>query len=525
MTGRPAKRQTRAFVTIDPRASESLQSQICAAFSRAIDDGALQPGDRIPSSRELASDLRVSRTTAIAAIEALVAEGWLIARRRSGIFVTSDNIGGPRTAARVTGDVPARSGVEPGRARSAPADVNQVRALSSRGVALAAVPPAAHRISGPPRAFRLGVPALDLFPLRLWNRLTSQRLRSVTRAQLDYGSAAGQQQLREAVAMHVRSARGAQASADSVLITAGAQRGLHLLAEALLDDGDVVAVEDPGYPGARSAFVGAGACLVPIPVDAEGIDIDVLMRMSPAPTMVYTTPSHQFPTGVTMSLARRQALLEWASATNAWVVEDDYDSEFRYGTAPVPCLQGMDRNGRVLYVGSFSKSLYPSLRLGFLVVPRSVHTAFVAIRRASDVHPPTLDQLVVADLIEQGHFERHIRRMRTAYRERLDRLVDRASRDRSKTLRVESVLTGLHTIARTSSDRRARAIAAAAAAHGIEVMPLSAYMLRPGAVARELPAGLVLGFGGVRPDVVAQATDELVAIASNEAKLARSRRT
>jgi GntR family transcriptional regulator/MocR family aminotransferase len=485
----PARSNTRLLIRIDPRARTGLQQQIYAAIRRAILEGVVAPGTQLASSRALADDLCVSRTTTLLAYEQLTAEGYMTARHGSGTFVARElpddlaRMSAPRRAART-----------------------KHPALSRRGTALAATPSPPRRLPGPSRAFRLGAPALDLFPIRLWSQLVNRRLRSVTLAQLDYSDAAGFVGLREAIASHVQAARGTRCTADQVVIVAGAQRGLELICNFVLDPGDKAWLEEPGYFGARSALVGAGARIVPVPVDEHGLNVEAGIARARDARLVYVTPSHQFPLGVPMNLPRRLALVKWASAAGAWVVEDDYDSEFRYGARPVPCLHGLDADGRVIYVGSFSKTLFPALRLGFLIVPADLRQPLLAARRAADVHPPLLDQAVLADLMTAGHFERHLRRMRAAYRERLEALVAAAERYCAGALRVRTVKTGLHAVADlegVSADR----VCDEARARGVDVTALSAYYLqRPRGA-----DGLVLGFGAVGPDAVCSGMERLAA--------------
>jgi GntR family transcriptional regulator/MocR family aminotransferase len=477
------------FIRLDPQSGDTLQTQIYAAIRRAILERVLAPGAAVLSSRALAADLGVSRTTTLIAFEQLTAEGYLTAQRGSGTFVAS-TLPDDMPRARVT-RLPTGPGHPP---------------ISRRGAAIAATPAAATRVPGPPRAFRIGVPALDLFPVRLWTQLVTRRLRAVTRGQLDYGDACGLLELREAIADHVRTARGASCTASQVVVVSGASRGLELVSRMLLDPGDRACVEDPGYPGARSALVSAGARLVYAPVDEEGVDVAVIARQRPGIRLVYVTPSHQFPLGVPMSLARRLALLRWASAARAWVVEDDYDSEFRYGARPVPCLHGLDVDGRVIYVGSFSKTLFPALRLGFVIVPPDLEDTVRRIRRAGELHPPTIDQEALADLMSGGHFDRHLRRMRAAYRERMEALAAAMARYADGVLRLRPVQTGLHAVADVVGVDATR-VFDEALARGVETMPLAAYTF--GRAAPE--NGLVLGFAAVRPDAIARGMERLAA--------------
>jgi GntR family transcriptional regulator/MocR family aminotransferase len=477
------------FIRLDSRLREGLQQQIYASIRRAILEGIVLPGTRLPSSRALASDLGVSRTTTLLAVQQLQAEGYVSARRGSGTSVADE----------LPDDLVQRSGVGP---------VSRPRhpRLSRRGTAVVAVPSGAHRLDGPPRAFRLGTPGVDLFPVGLWARLANRRLRSVTSAQLDYGDPAGLRVLREAIASHVQTARGTRCGPDQVLVVAGAQQGFELVCRLLLDPGDRAWMEEPGYPGARSALRAAGARTVPVPVDAEGLDVELGARRAGDAHLVYVTPSHQYPLGVPMSLPRRLALLTWARAARAWVIEDDYDSEFRYGARPVPCLHGLDVDGRVIYVGSFSKTLFPALRLGFLIVPLDLRERLVAARAAADQHPPTIDQAVLADFIVEGHFARHLRRMRVVYRERLEALIAAAERFCGGALRVRPVQTGLHALADLDGVDAVRA-SQEAAARGVEAAPLSAYF----AGSERRANGLVLGFGAVRPDASRRGMERLAA--------------
>jgi GntR family transcriptional regulator/MocR family aminotransferase len=263
-------------------------------------------------------------------------------------------------------------------------------------------------------------------------------------------------------------------------------------------------MEDPGYPGARRALQAAGARIVAVRVDAEGLDVDLGARRAADARLVYVTPSHQYPLGVPMSLPRRLALLKWARAAKAWVIEDDYDSEFRYGARPIPCLHGLDVDGRVIYVGSFSKTLFPALRLGFLIVPADLHEGLLAARAAADQHPPTLDQAVLADFIVDGHFARHLRRMRVAYRERLEALTTAVDRVCGGVLRVRPVRTGLHAVAELDGVDAVR-VSHEALARGVEVAPVSAYV----AGRTHDVNALVLGFGAVRAEASRRAVERL----------------
>jgi GntR family transcriptional regulator / MocR family aminotransferase len=488
------------LIRIDGRASEGLQQQVYVAVRRAILEGVLAPGRRLPSSRMLADDLHVSRTTTLLAYEQLLAEGYVAARHGSGTFVAHE----------LPDDLP----------RLVPQRLARTRhpQLSRRGVALAATPGPARRIPGPPRAFRLGVPALDLFPLRLWSQLVTRRLRSTTIRQLDYAETAGFGELRQAIAEHVQTARGTRCTADQVFVVAGSQRGLQMISHVLLDAGDRVWVEEPGYPGARSALLSAGARIVPGPVDAHGLDVAWAARQAPNARMAYVTPSNQFPLGVPMTLMRRFALLKWASRAGAWVVEDDYDSEFRYLTRPFPCLHGLDGDGRVIYVGTFAKSVFPALRLGFVIVPADLRDQFFNARRTSDVHPPLLEQMALADFIGGGHYARHLRRMRSAYRERLEALSEAAQALCGGAMRLRPVQTGLHAVAELDGVDEER-VYEEARERGIEVTPIGMYF-----IGRRTMNGLLLGFASSRPEALRRGMERLAASIDAARRSARTQR-
>jgi GntR family transcriptional regulator / MocR family aminotransferase len=489
------------LLRLDPKAAASLQAQVCAGLRQAIRAGVLRAGTRLPSSRALAMDLRVSRTTAVLAYEQLVAEGVLTSRSGSGTFVAA-------RGARVVPASPATLDVPP--AARPP--------LSRRGAALATTPRTALKLGGAPRPFRIGTPALDRMPLAAWARLMTRRLRTITLGELDYRDPAGEPALREAIAEHVRRVRGATCAADQVIVVAGAQHGLELVCRVLLDPGDRAWLEEPGYTGARAALVGAGARVVSVPVDAEGIDVAAGIRRAPAARLAYVTPSHQYPLGVPMSLGRRQALLAWARQAQAWIVEDDYDCGFDYGSRPIPCLQGLDADGRVIYVGSFSKTLFPALRLGYVIVPADLHGAVAAARRASDVHPPVLDQGVLADFMTSGAFERHLRRMRAEYRRRLAALVTAAATHGRGLLTLRPVTTGLHAVADVPGVDD-QAVFREAVARGVEVMPLSAYAFDR----RRRPVqGLVLGFAATPPDLFDAGMQKLAAAIRAAQRTSRS---
>ena len=432
-------------------------------------------------------ELGVSRNTVTLAYDQLVAEGYLRGRPRSGMQVAATLP--PRPSPR-----PVRSAGT--RARAAPR-------VSARGLAIASAPmPGLSSAGRPPAPFRPGVPALDLFPLRLWARLVHRRLRRPP--ELGYGDPAGYAPLRAAIAEYVSAARGARCVADQVIVVNGSQQGVDLAARALLDSGDQAWIEDPGYPGARAALLAAGASLVPVPVDDEGLRVAEGVRRAPRARLAYVSPSHQFPLGTTMSASRRLELLRWAAQAGAWILEDDYDSEFRYSTRPLASLQGMDQDGRVVYIGTFSKTLVPALRLGYLIVPPEIAQAFRAVRAACDRHSPVLDQAVLADFMTEGHFARHVRRMRNVYAERQGALVDAIQRKLGDRLEARATGAGMHLVGWLDAGSDDAAVSARLWEEGIEAPPLSRYGL-----VKPARPGLLLGWAGYSPEAIEKAVERL----------------
>ncbi|HEU4588365.1 MAG TPA: PLP-dependent aminotransferase family protein [Gemmatimonadales bacterium] len=451
-------------VALDPGSPAPLYRQLYDEVRAAILSGRLAPGTRIPSTRALAEELDLSRNTVALAFGQLHAEGYIEGQARTGTFVTRTL---PDVLLRVRAPVPPRA--------SRP----RLHTVSARGAVLAGtgICPS-EPVRGLVRPFRAGAPALELFPRRTWLRLAARRWRTAE-APLAYDDPAGYQPLREAIAAHVSAARGAQCTADQVIVVNGSQQGLDLAARVLLDPGDAVWLEDPGYVGARAALLGAGARVVAVPLDGEGLSVADGERLAPDARMACVTPSHQYPTGVTMSAGRRIALLRWATRADGWIVEDDYDSEFRYASRPLACLQGMDVDGRVVYIGTFSKTLFPALRLGYLVVPSHVADAFRAARAVLDRHSPTVDQAVLADFIAEGHFARHVRRMRQVYEERQGVLLDTGRALLGGLMELEPADAGMHLVGWLPRGMDDGAMQDALGAEGIDTIALSRHAMRP----------------------------------------------
>ena len=461
-----------------------LYRQIYETVRLSILNGEINCGAQLPSTRLLAKELGVSRITVINAYDQLLAEGYLEGKTGAGTYVVSDL---PDATFRVKATV-STAHKEPAKQRK--------HALSRRGQWLAANSVKTLRLDADTDhfAFQNGVPALDEFPFRIWSQLALRRWRNPLRELLGYGDPAGYRPLRETIAAHLQSTRGVRCDADQVIIVGGTQQALDLIARILLDPDDVVWVEDPCYPGARNSLLSSGARVVPVPVGAEGFDLSTALRLSRKPRLVYVTPSHQFPLGVTMSLPHRLALLDWARRTGSFVIEDDYNSEFRYTGRPLASLQGLDRDGRVLYVGTFSKTIFPSLRLGCIVVPPDLTDVFISARALIDRHSPSLDQAVLADFINEGHFTRHIRRMRSLYAERQDVLVDAIRRELNGLLEVAPAEAGMHLVTWLPQGMSDQAASNRAARYDVEAAPLSAYTATSPA-----RGALVLGYAAVSP--------------------------
>jgi GntR family transcriptional regulator/MocR family aminotransferase len=340
-------------------------------------------------------------------------------------------------------------------------------------------------------AFRLSEPAVEHFPIAVWSRLVARHARNLTHGAMTYSSPMGPLPFRQAVAAYLRTARAVCCEADQIMVVTGSQQALEITARVLLDSGQAVWVEEPGYKGARDVLAMAGARLVPVPVDDNGLHVAAGIKRCPGARAAYVTPSHQYPLGVTMSPFRRLQLLEWAQAAGAWVIEDDYDSEYRYEGHPISALQGLDRDARVIYLGTFSKVLFPALRVGYLVIPPDLVGRFMAVRDAMDICPPPLSPAVLADFIAEGHFARHLRRTRAVYAERRRVLVEALGRELGARLEVVGAQAGIHLTAMLARGSKDRAISERAARDGLWAMPLSACYL--GSRTRE---GLVLGYGG-----------------------------
>ena len=457
------------MVRLDRRQKVALQSQLCRQIRELIISGQLRADVRLPSTRDLVSQLGVSRNTIVYALDQLVAEGYLRTRIGSGIYVE---------------DLPRRD--DKSHPQSATRSDGLGTRFETRAARFSELSISPQYSTNKIRPFRPCQPASDHFPIRNWNRARSYALKQQAKELFTEGDAAGLPRLRSALATYLRESRGVRCTADQIIVTTGSQQALSLIADCFLRRGDPVWIEDPGYLGARAAFIRAGADLVPISVDQEGLRIPTKARTK-RPLLIYTTPSRQFPLGVTMSLSRRIALLEFARNAAAWVIEDDYDSEFRYVDRPLPALQGLAEEC-VIYVGTFSKVLFQSLRLGYLVVPDALIEVFRKAKEVHDGSTTSLDQATAAVFIEEGFFSTHVRRMRKLYRERRDNFLYEAGKNLSGLITFPKVEAGMDVVGTLPPNYSDQEVSQLLASHQIAVPAVSTYSLKSSA------SGLVFGF-------------------------------
>jgi len=472
------KRLAKGFlppVALDTASGVPMYDQLSEWFRRAILAGQLRPGQRVPSTRSLARELNISRVPVLSAYEQLFAEGYLETFVGAGTCV----------------------------AHSIPADSEPAKPVqrASQRSTQSAPRRIARRVEGlrtPPQtwadnqgAFRVGLPAMDHFPASAWAKLVSRHARHAAVGDMVYAGPMGYLPLREAIAEYLATVRAVRCDASQIIITTGSQQGLQLCAHALLEAKDHVWMEDPGYPGARQALHTVGAHIVPVPVDDEGLHVDAATRLSRHARAAYISPSHQFPLGVTMSASRRMQLLNWAARTGAWIIEDDYDSEYRFGGRPLASLQGMDIDDRVIYVGTFSKVMFPALRMGYIVVPKDLVSAFAAVRDALDTFSPTLYQAALTDFIRDGQFARHIRRMRALYLERRMALLNAIDHYMDDKLEVIGTHAGMQLTALLPHGIDDVALSIETAKLGVSTRPLSlCYAKSP------KRGGVILGYSG-----------------------------
>lgn len=472
-------------VTIDANSPVPISRQIFLHLRRAIVDQALPAGSAVPSSRELARRIGVSRTSIVSAYDELYAEGYIEGRRGSGTFVSND----------LPPPLDAGSGM------SSPGSPS-TRRLSAAGIRYRDLSSGA--LTPPSMPFALGRCSVDARTADAWRRISLRHQRTIPGDALGYSDPFGRPSFRQVVSEYLKVFRAVQCQADQVMITSGAQQALDLSIKVLLDPGDAVWVEDPCYPATLRAVVAANLRPVPVPVDAEGLCVAAGLEREPAPRAIFLTPSHQYPTGAVMSMNRRIELLAAASRADAWIVEDDYDSEFRYTGRPLSSLHGLDKNARVIYIGTLSKVLFPAVRTGFAVIPSDLIPAFRGARYLMDRGPPIFYQQTIEDFMREGFFTSHVRRMRQRYRETRDQLVNHLRQSLAPHATVEPPDGGMHLIAGLPTSIDDRAVAEEALKRGVVVRPLSPLFI-------ESPprSGLDLGFTGFEMDELREATVRL----------------
>jgi GntR family transcriptional regulator/MocR family aminotransferase len=453
---------------LSPLFDTPLYQQVYANLRSSILSGKLKAGMKLPSTRALAEELNVSRNTILNAYRQLMAEGYLETIEGSGTYV-----------ARISPDHLLTPQVKEASTHEGTSEPLKPRFSDHARLQLAApqmsqLAPSQIEVSR--RPFRFGIPALMNFPYKLWTRLVIRQARRLPASAFTYQQAAGYLPLREAIAAHAIASRGVRCTPKQIIIVSGAQGGLDLVPRMLINAGDPVWMEDPGYLKARGAFLGSGAKIVPVPVDRDGLVVEAGIERAPQARLAYLTPSHQFPIGVTLSLGRRIALLDWAKRANAYLIEDDYDSEYHYTRRPLPALQGLDDAGRVIYLGTFSKVLFPALRIGYLILPPNLVDAFQTVRNLIDTHPPLLEQVVLTDFIVGGHLARHLRRMRRLYAERRAALLEAV---RELPLEILSAESGMHCVGWLPAGMDDRSLVRAAASQEVDLVPVAKFSMEP----------------------------------------------
>ncbi len=462
---------------IDRASSVPIYRQLDAALRRLILDGTLVPGRRLPSTRELAQEIGVSRITVKSVYEQLTAEGYFQAKTGAGTFIS------------LSLDIEALPRIGP----TPTTVVSQNIEISDRAVTIMSSKASVRH--GETGSFRPGVPALDEFPIKMWNKYLLDAMATEQRRNLSYGQINGSARLRASIATYLTDARSMQVDPDQIVITSGAQQAFVLIAFVLLNNGDTVWYENPGHIAGRDVMQIMGANVAPVPIDGEGMDLDFAVRTHAKPTLIFTTPSHQQPLGTTMSLARRLAFLNYAQENDAWIIEDDYDSEFRYRGRPLPALSALDSQRRVFYVGTFSKSMFAAMRLGYIVVPPRLVEPFAKARNLLGQSSSAVVEQALSHFMDDGRFVEHIRKMRRIYRERRDVLFACLSNDCADYLEPQATDAGMHMLAWLKNGINDQVAHSALLQAGIESLPLSVYCITP--LNR---SGIVLGFSGTPTD-------------------------
>lgn len=462
-------------IVLRREAKEPIYLQLYEALRSLILSNRLRSGQRLPPSRIIAKELKVSRTTVILAFEHLLTEGYIEGKAGSGTFISEH--------------IPERFFQSKKLSKSGLYKPSASRPISRRGQLIASNLLFHHSKNAEIIPFRPGIAAVREFPFDIWSRFSSRVFHQLPSQAFSYGHVNGYPPLRQAISDYLRAARGIDCESAQIIIVNGSQQALTIAAHLLLDPGDEAWVEDPGYLGAKEALKGAGVKLCPLPVDGEGLVVKHGIKHYPHAKLVYITPSHQYPLGVSMSLARRFELLNWAAEHQSWIIEDDYDSEYRYAGRPISALQGIDKNHCVIYMGTFSKVLFPGLRLGYLVVPPFLIDAFTGAKILNDRQSPILEQAILSAFIESGHFGRHIRKMRLLYQTRREALLDSVKTELDGAIQIQPSDTGLNVIGLLQGEYDDQAFSQLAQNRGIIAPALSS-----NAEEHLPPPGLVLGF-------------------------------
>lgn len=477
-----------ALVAADRRLDVPLHRQVYEGYRAAILCGKLRPGQLVPSSREFAADHGISRFPVLQAYGQLSEEGYFETRVGAGTFIASDL---PERLMNVSaGERPHRNGA------AGP------RNISRRSRLYPTVDPhRATRIWGP---FRVHQPAFEHFPFRIWSELINRHSRNPNARVIHDIDPMGSRRFRAAICDYLRSSRAVHCQLDQIMVVSGSQQALDIAARVLLDSGDSIWVEEPGYRLGLAVFEAAGCRLIPVPVDKEGMNIANGIRLKRDARAALVTPSHQYPLGSTMSASRRMQLLDWAQSCGSWIIEDDHDSEFRYESRPISSLQGMDANARVIYIGTFSKVLFPSVRMGYMVIPIDLVERFASVRQVMDIFPPYLYQEVLTDFMVEGHFGAHVRKMRHVYKERRRALVESIEEEFKGVLEIHGAEAGMHLAVTLPDGHSDTEIAVRAANDGLSLYTVSQYCRRKPAL-----QGFVLGFGSTHVEEMPRAVGKL----------------
>ncbi len=482
-----------SVVQISRSDSLPVYKQIYESLRQAIVSGQIEANLRLPSTRDMAELLGVSRNTVLDAVGQLMAEGYLEAKQGSGTYVTGHL---PDELLRVNGS-------------AAPKIGSLKRTVSRRGELLASMEFTPRRHTNPKYVFTIGMPAVDQFPFDVWSRLMARHYRHGSLPLFDYNLAepAGYPPLREAIAAYLKTARAMECDPEQVIICNGSQQALFIASQVLLDVGDKAWIEDPGYLGARWALQSAGAQVIPVSVDMDGLLVEEGIEKAPDARLVYVTPSLQFPIGCTMNLKRRSELLNWANKNDAWIIEDDYDHEFRYVGHPLMSLQGLDGAGRVIYIGTFSKVMFPALRMGYMVVPRDMIEIFTSVRTLIDLRTPTVQQAALNDFIREGHFMRHIRRARGLYARRRAHLLEQIGEHLGDLLTPGISDAGMHLMGWLPDRIPDESVFVEAEKAGVETLPISRFY-----IGKAERSGIILGYTAAHKADITQGIQTLRAV-------------